>query len=122
MDRTVTGRRTCSSRLLTRVLRSSWVGLLAIALAVAQPRPIFKSDPVPPSLLERIRHTTWHPGCPVAPEDLRELTISYVDYENMPRVGVLLVNKDLAPETLRIFQDLLQRGFMIERITPIEDF
>jgi D-alanyl-D-alanine carboxypeptidase len=96
--------------------------LLAIASAAGSGDPIFKSEPVPAPLLERIRHTTWHPGCPVAPEDLRQLTISYIDYEGMPRSGTLLVNKDLASETLRIFQDLFQHGFMIQRMAPIEDY
>jgi hypothetical protein len=94
---------------------------------IAQPRPVFKSkffksERLPAPLLERIRHTTWHPGCPVAPEDLRQLTVTYRDFEGHPRTGTLLVNKDLAAETLRIFQDLFQHGFMIERIVPIEDY
>ncbi len=73
-------------------------------------------------MLAKIRHTTWHPGCPVAPEDLRQLTLTYLDFEGARRTGILLVNKDLASETLRIFRSLLDRGFMIERMEPVENF
>jgi hypothetical protein len=100
------------------------IALLAVAIgfAGAQPRPVFKSQPVPAPLLERIRHTTWHPGCPVAPEDLRQLTLTYLDFEGKQRTGTLLIDKDLADEAVRIFQSLFQHGFSIERMTPIEDY
>jgi hypothetical protein len=101
-----------------------WIGMLAIAAGVhaAQSGPVFKSEPVPGPLLDRIRHTTWHPGCPVAPEDLRRLTLTYLDFERRQHTGILLVNKDLADEAVRIFQSLFQHGFLIERMEPIEDY
>jgi hypothetical protein len=100
------------------------IALLTFTVGVpaAQPRPVFKSQPVPAPLLERIRHTTWHPGCPVAPEDLRQLTLAYLDFDGKQRTGTLLVNKDLADEVVRIFQSLFQRGFLIERMVPVEDY
>lgn len=73
-------------------------------------------------LLDKIRHTTWHPGCPVAPEDLRELTITYRDFGGKQAIGTLIVNKDLAVEVLRIFRKLFEHGFQIERMVPIEDY
>jgi hypothetical protein len=84
--------------------------------------PVFKSEPVPAPFVEKMRHTTWRPGCPVAPGDLRQLTLTYLDFDNHRRTGLLIVNKDLAHETLRIFRILLDRGFMIERMTPIENY
>ena len=95
---------------------------MTAGLLAAQPKPEFKSQPVTEPLLERIRHTTWHRGCPVAPEDLRQLTLTYLDFDNKQRTGTLLVNKDLADEVVRIFQSLFQHGFLIERMAPIEDY
>lgn len=91
------------------------------ALTAAQP-PTFRSDPVSPSLLEKIRKTTWHPGCPVAPEDLRQLTLTFRDFENHTRTGTLLVHRDLADEVVRIFESLYRHGFQIERMVPIEEY
>jgi hypothetical protein len=97
--------------------------LLALVSARGGEAPaVFKSEPVPAPLLEKIRHTTWHPGCPVAPEDLRQVTLTYLDFDGHRRTGTLIVNKDLADETLHIFRRLLDHGFMIERMTPIENY
>ncbi len=97
--------------------------MFALASAQAGEAPaIFKSEPVPAPLLEKIRHTTWHAGCPVAPEDLRQLTITYLDFDGHRRAGTLIVNKDLAEETLHIFHALLDHGFQIERMTPVENY
>jgi hypothetical protein len=90
-------------------------------LAAAEP-PVFKSEPVSAALLARIRGTTWHPGCPVAPEDLRQLTLSFRDFENKTRTGTLLVNRDLAGEVVTLFEGLYRHGFQIERMAPIEDY
>jgi hypothetical protein len=96
--------------------------VMALASLLAQTPPLFKIEPAPAPLLQRIRHTTWHPGCPVAPEDLRQLTVTYLSFEGQRRTGILLVNKDLAGEVIRIFERLLQDGYMIERMVPIEEY
>ena len=93
------------------------IGLLAVAvgLLAAQSQPVLKKRAGHQApLRDRIRHTTWHPGCPVAPEDLRQLTLTYLDFNGKQRTGILLVNKDLADEVVRIFQSLFQHGFSIE--------
>jgi hypothetical protein len=95
--------------------------ILCCSLAAAEP-PAFNNGPVSASLLSRIRSTTWHPGCPVAPEDLRQLTLSFRDFENKTRTGRLLVHRDLADEVVRLFQSLYQKGFQIERMVPIEEY
>jgi hypothetical protein len=95
--------------------------VVVFVLGAAQP-PTFKSDSVPPPLLDRIRHTTWHAGCPVAPEQLRLLTLTYNDFSNRPQTGTLLVHRDLADETVRLFRDFYRLGFQIERMVPIEEY
>lgn len=73
-------------------------------------------------MLNKVRHTTWHPGCPVVPEDLRQLSITYHDYEGKQRTGTLIVNKEVSAEVLRIFRALYDHGFQIERMVPIEEY
>src|ERR1700733_10095062 len=90
-----------------------YLPLVLVLLGAAQP-PVFRNDPVPAALIDRIRHTTWHTGCPVAPEELRQLTLTYNDFNNMPRTGTLLVNRAVADEVLRLFRDLYLSGFQIE--------
>lgn len=98
-------------------------GFLFFAMAApAAAGPVFRSDPVPAAMLARIRQTTWHAGCPVAPEDLRQLTLTYHDFHNQTRTGILLVNRDLADEVVRLFQALYRQGFQIDRMVPIEEY
>jgi len=109
--------RTVASKSRTFVLAV----LLAAPLARAA-EPVFKSEPLSPALLEKVRHTTWHPGCPVPPADLRQLTLTYRGFDNAPHTGSLVVNRDLADDVLRIFHELYRRSFPIERMVPIEDY
>ncbi|MDP9054511.1 MAG: DUF2127 domain-containing protein [Acidobacteriota bacterium] len=112
----------------TGVFRNSGAYLFVAALLCAPAllsgarSPVFRNDPVPADLLEKIRKTTWHPGCPVGPEDLRQLTLSFHDFENHTRLGTLVVNRELANEVVRHFEALYRHGFRIERMTPIEDY
>ena len=103
---------------LVRALISGCV----LALAATGAQPVFRSEPVSPALLAKIRTTTWHPGCPVPPDDLRQLTLSFHDFDDRTRTGTLVVNRELANEVVRIFENLYQHDFRIERMVPIEEY
>src|SRR5580704_6541 len=85
--------------------------IVAPHLATGAFQPIFRDGPVVPDLLEKIRARTWHPGCPVPPGDLRQLSLSYWNFEQKPMNGVLVVSKDVAREVTQIFRDLFRHGF-----------
>ena len=65
---------------------------------------------------------TWHPGCPVPPEDLRRLTVKYLDFDRKVSTGILVVHKDVAQEISAVFRDLLRHRFMIQRMRPMEEY
>jgi hypothetical protein len=96
--------------------------VVATNLSTGAFRPTFRVEPLAPELLDRIRATTWHPGCPVSPENLRQLTLSYWDFERKPTNGVLVVHKEVAEEVAAIFRDLFRHGFLIEKMTPVEEY
>ena len=98
--------------------RIALLSSLLVALSAAE----FRVAPIAPPLLEKMRKTTWRPGCPAPLEDLRQVTVTYLDFQKKRVTGVLIVHKDVAPEVRDIFRDLFRRGFQIERITPIEEF
>jgi hypothetical protein len=83
---------------------------------------IGKIDSVSGSLLEKMRATSWHAGCPVSPEDLRQLTLSYWNFEEKPATGILIVNREVAQEVVQIFHDLFNHGFLIEKMFPVEEY
>jgi hypothetical protein len=93
-------------------------GLFLIASVPALSQIDTLHDP----LLAKVRSATWHTGCPVAPEDLRVLTIRYLDYNKAEQAGQLIAHKDVAQEVLGIFRKLLEQKFQIERMNPVEDY
>ncbi len=81
-----------------------------------------RTSPLEGPLLDKVRATTWHQGCPIPPEDLRVLRVPYWDFEGKTAEGILIVNAKLAPELDAIFQDLYEHHFAIERMEPVENY
>ena len=73
-------------------------------------------------LIDKMRKTTWRPGCPVPLEDLRQVTVPYLNFDGKVASGALIVHKDVAREVGAIFQDLFRHGFRIERMMPVEEY
>lgn len=83
---------------------------------------IFRVAPLSPDVIEIMKHTTWHEGCPVAPSELRLLTLSYRNFEGREQTGELIVNAAVAKEVTVIFRELYAKKFPIERMRPIEEY
>jgi hypothetical protein len=73
-------------------------------------------------LLASVRRATWHAGCPVGPEELRSVSVSYRDFGGHPARGLLIVNQEVAEEVQAIFGELFEQGFAIEKMRPVEEF
>lgn len=58
----------------------------------------------------------WRPGCPVALEDLRWLTVAYHGFDGEVHVGPLVVNERVAEDVRWVFRRLFRAGFPINRI------
>lgn len=65
---------------------------------------------------------TWQSHCPVPIKDLREVKLTYWGYDNHTHQGELIVNKELAAETVKIFSALYQNKFPIQSMKLIETF
>jgi D-alanyl-D-alanine carboxypeptidase len=68
---------------------------------------------LPPDLRERMRGTTWRPGCPVPLSQLRLLKMSYYDFDGTIRRGPMVVNQSVAKKIVSVFRKLFQAGFPI---------
>jgi hypothetical protein len=119
----------------------SWrLGTLAVASVVlvqcssAPPPPAPTPPPAPqPSVATQpaatIRPVTaadlgpsWHPGCPVDPQHLRRVEVDYVGFDGQTHRGALIVNEDVAPEVVAIFDQLLQLRYPIEKIRTADTY
>jgi hypothetical protein len=69
-----------------------------------------------PFLQRRLVDRNWHPGCPVAIDDLRHVRVRYRDYKGRVRTGPLIVHETVATGVLGVFRRLYRADFRIHRI------
>ncbi len=62
---------------------------------------------------------SWRPGCPVAPEGLRLVTMSYIGFDHRRHFGALVVRATVVTAVERVFALLYAERFPIRRMTPI---
>jgi hypothetical protein len=65
---------------------------------------------------------SWHPGCPVGPDQLRQLTMTYWGFDARAHTGRLVVNTAVATSVVRVFAALYQQRFPIRRMEPVSTF
>ncbi|RZS32512.1 D-alanyl-D-alanine carboxypeptidase-like protein [Herbihabitans rhizosphaerae] len=72
--------------------------------------------PVPATVLAR---STWQPGCPVRPDDLRYLRLSFWGFDDRPHTGEMIVNARVADAVARVFERLYAARFPIEEMRVV---
>jgi hypothetical protein len=63
---------------------------------------------------------SWRPGCPVAPDDLRLLRLSYWGFDGQPHVGSLVVAATVTAAVTEVFRTLYDQRFPIRRMEPVD--
>ncbi|KWX20916.1 peptidase M15 [Mycolicibacterium wolinskyi] len=66
--------------------------------------------------------TTWRPGCPARPEVLRRVELDYLGFDGRTHRGALVVHKDLVPEVITIFEELLRQRYPIEKMRTVDHY
>lgn len=78
--------------------------------------------PVPRSYRPTMIGVSWKPGCPVAIDDLRIVTMTYRGFDGRVHLGRLMVNRDVARSVVRSFRAMYAAGFPIRRMELIESY
>jgi hypothetical protein len=73
--------------------------------------------PVPDDVLAR---STWRPGCPVQPADLRYVTVVFRGFDGLAHTGELIVAARVAQDVTAVFGELFAAGFPIEEMRVVE--
>jgi hypothetical protein len=91
---------------------------LAVPLALVAIQQYESSvRPLPEPVARYIeKQGSWKPGCPVALNDLRLLTVSHWDFEGRTRTGQLIVHEDVAGSLQKVFRRLYQLEFPIRHM------
>jgi hypothetical protein len=66
--------------------------------------------------------SSWRSGCPVGPDDLRMLTLSYWGFDDRPHTGSLVVRATVAQAVVDVFRRLYDRRFPIRRMEPVDAY
>lgn len=59
---------------------------------------------------------TWQPGCPVALERLRYVTVTFRGFDGEAHTGELVLRDDVAADVVGVFRRLFRTGFPIEEM------
>lgn len=65
---------------------------------------------------------TWHPGCPVGPEQLRRVELDHLGFDGQTHRGTLVVHENLVPQVIAIFGQLYRMGYPIERMRTVDHY
>jgi len=66
--------------------------------------------------------SSWRPGCPLEPEQLRLVTVRYVSLDMKSHDGQLVVNSKVTDEVTEIFDSLYKMRFPINGIKTVEEY
>lgn len=65
---------------------------------------------------------SWRAGCPVGPDSLRRLRLSYWGFDDRPHTGAIVVHKDVATEVTTVFRTLFAKRFPVRRLEPVSEY
>jgi D-alanyl-D-alanine carboxypeptidase len=84
------------------------------------PPPDFAADilPVAASALGK----SWRQGCPVGPDQLRQVRLSYWGFDGRAHTGTLVVHRTAAADVVTVFRTLYRQRFPIRRMTPVDAY
>ena len=82
--------------------------------------PPFQASIAPVTALELGK--SWHPGCPVGPSQLRNVTVSYVGFDGRAHTGTLVVNRAVVANVRTVFRTLYAKRFPVRRIEPVAKY
>jgi hypothetical protein len=64
--------------------------------------------------------SSWRPGCPVGPADLRRVRLTYWGFDRRVHPGTLVVHEDVAGELRSVFARLYAARFPIRRMRVVD--
>lgn len=66
--------------------------------------------------------SSWHPGCPVGPAQLRAVGVGFWGFDGQRHRGVIIVNAAVVQPVRVAFAAMERRHFPIRRVEPVAEF
>lgn len=90
--------------------------------AAAPTSPPEQRGPVVQRVTEADLGATWHPDCPVAPQQLRRVELDYLGFDDVIHRGALVVDEAVVNDVIAIFGELLAQRYPIARMQTVEHY
>lgn len=82
----------------------------------------FYYEPISNEVFKRISGVSYPVDCTISVDDLRYVSLLYVDFDGNTQNGEMICNKAIAEDILEIFSELYNNGYQIESIKLIDEF
>jgi hypothetical protein len=96
------------------------VGIGAGSPAAATPVPSFTAS-VSAVRWSELRYT-YRAGCPIGPQQLRTLRLSYWGFDGRAHTGALVVNRRVSADAVSVFRRLYAARFRIRRMVSVTEY
>lgn len=83
---------------------------------------VFSCLPLAKETVDKISGVTYVPNPHIALADLRQLTLSYIDFDGQEQTGMMICNAAAADDLLEIFGELFRAGYQIEKIRTADEY
>lgn len=85
-------------------------------------QPDFYYEPLSEDMKQRITGVSYKEDCPLPYEDLRHVSVLYVNFKGNVSTGDMICNKAIAQDLVEIFYELYQADYQIEQIRLIDEY
>ncbi|SDA46188.1 D-alanyl-D-alanine carboxypeptidase [Butyrivibrio sp. INlla18] len=82
----------------------------------------FYYEPISNDVFKRISGVSYPVDCTISLDDLRYVSLLYVDFDGNTQSGEMICNKAIAQDILEIFSELYDNRYQIESIKLIDEF
>jgi hypothetical protein len=65
---------------------------------------------------------SWRPGCPVGPDQLRRVVLTYWGFDKRAHMGAIVVNAAVVADVVAVFRTLYGDRFPIRRMVPVDGY
>lgn len=82
----------------------------------------FSCLPLTAETVRKIDTAAFRDDPRISPAELRQLSLSYIDFDGQERSGVMICNAAAADDLLAIFAELFEAGYQIEKIRTADEY
>lgn len=109
-----------SKRLGTLAVVAIAGGVLVQCTSATPPKPPAPQNVHPVTSIDL--GASWHPGCPITPEQLRRVDVDYLGFDGQSHRGELIVHEDLVEDVEAIFEELRRLRYPIAKMRTVDHY